>query len=138
MPQTRPAPVATCRTSSPAVHGGHGLTRLKAASGTRASPAARLCASPANASSTSSVTPAPYRATGQPGPGQVRPGGATIGRVLRPEYPIRTERLILRPFAESDLEDLHAFQSLPEVARYLYWEPRDREQVRQALLSMVR
>ncbi len=58
--------------------------------------------------------------------------------MLRPEYPIRTERLILRPFAESDLEDLHAFQSLPEVARYLYWEPRDREQVRQALLSMVR
>ena len=59
-------------------------------------------------------------------------------RMLRPDYPIRTQRLILRPFAESDLEDLHAIQSLPEVARYLYWEPRDREQVRLALLSMVR
>ena len=68
----------------------------------------------------------------------MRPGAATIGRVLRPDYPIRTKRLILRPFADSDLEDLHAFQSLPQVARYLYWEPRDREQVRQALLNMVR
>jgi RimJ/RimL family protein N-acetyltransferase len=58
--------------------------------------------------------------------------------VLRPDYPIRTQRLILRPFAETDLEDLHAFQSRPEVARYLYWEPRDREQVRQALSNMVR
>jgi RimJ/RimL family protein N-acetyltransferase len=58
--------------------------------------------------------------------------------VLRPDYPIKTRRLILRPFTESDLDDLYAIQSLPEVARYLYWEPRDREQVRQALLSMVR
>jgi RimJ/RimL family protein N-acetyltransferase len=58
--------------------------------------------------------------------------------VLRPDYPIKTRRLILRPFTEFDLEDLYAIQSLPEVARYLYWEPRDREQVRQALLSMVR
>jgi RimJ/RimL family protein N-acetyltransferase len=58
--------------------------------------------------------------------------------VLRPDYPIRTQRLILRPFAESDLEDLHAIQSRPEVARYLYWEPRDREEVRLALLNMVR
>ncbi|HEY2288627.1 MAG TPA: GNAT family N-acetyltransferase [Streptosporangiaceae bacterium] len=58
--------------------------------------------------------------------------------MLRPDYPIKTRRLILRPFTEFDLEDLYAIQSLPEVARYLYWEPRDREQVRQALLSMVR
>jgi RimJ/RimL family protein N-acetyltransferase len=58
--------------------------------------------------------------------------------VLRPDYPIRTPRLILRPFAESDLDDLHAIQSRPEVARYLYWEARDREEVRLALLNMVR
>jgi RimJ/RimL family protein N-acetyltransferase len=61
-----------------------------------------------------------------------------MDEVLRPDYPIQTQRLILRPFAESDLDDLYAMQSRPEVARYLYWEPRDREQVRQALLSMVR
>jgi RimJ/RimL family protein N-acetyltransferase len=61
-----------------------------------------------------------------------------VDEVLRPDFPISTKRLLLRPFAESDLDDVHAFQSLPEVARYLYWEPRDREQVRQALLAMAR
>ncbi|GII05543.1 GNAT family N-acetyltransferase [Planobispora takensis] len=53
--------------------------------------------------------------------------------MLKPEYPIRTERLLLRPYTPDDLEAMYAFQSLPEVTRYLYWGPRDREQVRQAL-----
>lgn len=51
----------------------------------------------------------------------------------RPDYPIVTRRLVIRPFVSEDLDHLHAMQSLPEVARYLYWEPRNREQVRQAL-----
>ena len=55
------------------------------------------------------------------------------GRVLKPSYPIRTDRLILRPFTPADLDALHAIQSLPEVSRYLYWEPRDAEQVRPLL-----
>jgi RimJ/RimL family protein N-acetyltransferase len=42
---------------------------------------------------------------------------------------IRTERLLLRRFSESDLDRLAAMQALPEVARYLYWEPATREQV---------
>jgi RimJ/RimL family protein N-acetyltransferase len=42
---------------------------------------------------------------------------------------IRTERLLLRRFRESDLDRLAAMQALPEVARYLYWEPATREQV---------
>lgn len=45
--------------------------------------------------------------------------------MLRPSYPIETERLSLRPFCQDDLEGLYAYQSLPEVARYLYWEPRN-------------
>ncbi|WP_326822746.1 GNAT family N-acetyltransferase [Streptosporangium sp. NBC_01756] len=53
--------------------------------------------------------------------------------MLKPSYPIRTQRLILRPFTFDDLTGLHAIHSLPEVARYLYLEPRDTEQVRQAL-----
>ncbi|GAA3133553.1 GNAT family protein [Planomonospora alba] len=53
--------------------------------------------------------------------------------VLEPAYPIRTERLLLRPFTPDDLDALHTIQSLPEVARYLYWGPRDREQTREAL-----
>ncbi|GAT71185.1 GNAT family N-acetyltransferase [Planomonospora sp. ID91781] len=53
--------------------------------------------------------------------------------MLKPAYPIRTERLLLRPFTPGDLDALHAVQSLPDVTRYLYWGPRDREQVREAL-----
>lgn len=53
--------------------------------------------------------------------------------MLRPDYPLRTERLDLRPFTTGDLDDLYAIQRLPQVARYLYWQPRSREQVREAL-----
>jgi RimJ/RimL family protein N-acetyltransferase len=45
--------------------------------------------------------------------------------VLKPAYPIYTARLILRPYRLEDLDDLHAIQADPQVARYLYWEPRD-------------
>ncbi|WP_030168650.1 GNAT family N-acetyltransferase [Spirillospora albida] len=45
--------------------------------------------------------------------------------MFKPPYPIETRRLTLRPFQEDDLDGLYAYQSLPEVARYLYWEPRD-------------
>ena len=40
-----------------------------------------------------------------------------------PEYPIKTERLVLRPFEARDFDDLHAYRSNPEVCRYLYGEP---------------
>ncbi|GAA3128757.1 GNAT family N-acetyltransferase [Streptosporangium carneum] len=58
--------------------------------------------------------------------------------MLKPSYPIRTERLILRPFASGDLDELHAIQSLPEVTRYLYWEPRELEQVAEALETRMK
>lgn len=57
----------------------------------------------------------------------------TLGGVFTPPYPITTPRLVLRPFAETDLDDLHAFHSLPEVARYLYWDARTREETKAAL-----
>jgi RimJ/RimL family protein N-acetyltransferase len=47
--------------------------------------------------------------------------------VLNPHYPIITERLCLRPFTAGDLEAVHAYESRPDVARYLYWHPRDRD-----------
>ncbi len=37
--------------------------------------------------------------------------------------PIKTARLVLRPFTAADEEDMLAFESLPEVARYLMTEP---------------
>jgi len=53
----------------------------------------------------------------------VTPGAATI----------ETARLTLRPFDVGDFDDLYAYQSRPDVARYLTWEARDRAQARQAL-----
>lgn len=53
--------------------------------------------------------------------------------MLRPDYPIKLDRLLLRPFAESDLDAVHAYQRLPEVARYLMWPPRNREQTAASL-----
>jgi len=49
--------------------------------------------------------------------------------MFKPEYPIRTERLLLRPYAAGDVDALYAYQRLPEVHRYLYTEPRTRSQV---------
>ena len=53
--------------------------------------------------------------------------------MLRPEYPIETERLLLRPYRAADIDVLHDIQSRPEVVRYLYWEPRTREKVEQVI-----
>jgi RimJ/RimL family protein N-acetyltransferase len=53
--------------------------------------------------------------------------------VLEPDYPIETERLLLRPFEPGDLEPLHAIHSRADVARWLYLEPRDEGEVREML-----
>jgi RimJ/RimL family protein N-acetyltransferase len=57
--------------------------------------------------------------------------------MLQLEAPIETERLRLRPFAMGDLDGLHAIQSLPEVARYLYWDARGREEVEPSLAQFI-
>ncbi|MQA80634.1 MAG: GNAT family N-acetyltransferase [Streptosporangiales bacterium] len=53
--------------------------------------------------------------------------------MISPSYPLRTERLELRPFTPGDLAGLHAIHSRPEVVRYLYWEPYDEEATRISL-----
>lgn len=54
-------------------------------------------------------------------------------RVLAPTYPISTDRLLLRPLTAEDVDDVLAYQSLPEVCRYVPAQPRNREQVVQWL-----
>ena len=49
--------------------------------------------------------------------------------MFEPEYPIRTERLLLRPFATGDVDALYAYHRLPEVHRYLYSQARSRAEV---------
>jgi RimJ/RimL family protein N-acetyltransferase len=52
------------------------------------------------------------------------------GRVkLAPVYPIRTARLLLRPLTESDVDDLVEYRSIPEVCRYVPFEPQSAEDV---------
>jgi len=58
--------------------------------------------------------------------------------MLRPEYPIVTERLELRPFTEADFEPLFAMYSRQDVTRYLYWSPRSHDEVRDALAVRLR
>lgn len=50
-----------------------------------------------------------------------------------PFLPIRTERLVLRPCAESDLDALLAYHSIPAVARYLRFHTWTREAGRRHL-----
>lgn len=49
--------------------------------------------------------------------------------------PVQTERLLLRPMTPDDAEALHAYQSLPQIARYQYWEPRSLEDIRGKLVE---
>ncbi len=58
--------------------------------------------------------------------------------MLRPEYPLLTPRLELRPFVAADLDGLFAIQSRPEVARYLYWDARGLNDVRTSLERKIK
>ena len=49
--------------------------------------------------------------------------------MLSPAYPIRTERLLLRPFTLEDIDDVSAYQSREDVCRYIPYPPRTRERV---------
>jgi RimJ/RimL family protein N-acetyltransferase len=43
--------------------------------------------------------------------------------------PVRTARLVLRAMTDDDVDDVHAYQSRPDVCRYLPFEPRARDEV---------
>ena len=51
--------------------------------------------------------------------------------------PLRTERLVLRPFTPEDEDSLYAFQSDPDAVRYVPYSPRTREQVAEVLLRKM-
>ena len=50
--------------------------------------------------------------------------------MLKPDFPLRTERLELRPFTTDDSDDAHVYMSDPAVVRFLYWQVRDHDEVR--------
>jgi RimJ/RimL family protein N-acetyltransferase len=45
---------------------------------------------------------------------------------LRPVYPVRTGRLLLRPLSVGDVDALLAYRSRPDVCRYVPFEPMTR------------
>ena len=57
--------------------------------------------------------------------------------MLRPDYPLTSARLMLRPYTETDFDDLYDIQSRPEVTRYLLFGTRDRDQVRESLQERI-
>ena len=50
-----------------------------------------------------------------------------------PDWPLRTDRLLLRPFAADDLGALHAIHSDEAVVRWLYNDPRTLNETRELL-----
>ncbi len=56
---------------------------------------------------------------------------------LRPDFPLRTERLDLRPHRMEDLDDLARFHGDPEVVRWIPWPQRDREATETALRAKL-
>jgi RimJ/RimL family protein N-acetyltransferase len=54
-----------------------------------------------------------------------------------PDWPIATERLLLRRYEPGDFEALHAIYSREEVARWLYDDPRDEAQTRELLARKI-
>ena len=53
--------------------------------------------------------------------------------MFTPDWPMLTERLLLRPFEEDDLQALYTMQSDEEVVRYLYQGVRSLDKVRTSL-----
>jgi RimJ/RimL family protein N-acetyltransferase len=58
--------------------------------------------------------------------------------VLKPDYPLTTARLILRPYTPDDFDALYDLQSRDEVTRFLLFDSRDHVQVRRSLEEKIR
>ncbi|GIF74792.1 GNAT family N-acetyltransferase [Asanoa siamensis] len=55
---------------------------------------------------------------------------------LHPTYPVRTERLLLRPLTTADTDALLAYRSRPDVCRYVPFEPMTPEVIADRLAGM--
>jgi len=56
---------------------------------------------------------------------------------LLPEYPLRTDRLFLRPFIRGDVDAVHAYRSREDVARYLLDGPLSRDECAMAVQQRI-
>jgi RimJ/RimL family protein N-acetyltransferase len=56
---------------------------------------------------------------------------------LSPDWPLETNRLILRPFVDGDFDAMHAMRSDAAVARYLYGDTLSAEETRNLLAQKI-
>ena len=47
---------------------------------------------------------------------------------IRPDYPLNTARLVLRPFSRGDVDAVYDYRSREDVARYLFDPPLSRDE----------
>eukprot|EP01035_Chromulina_nebulosa_P013237 gene13237-17594_t len=52
---------------------------------------------------------------------------------LKPWFPIRTDRLLLRPFTQGDFDAVHAYANDKAVIRFMDWGPNTLEETQAAL-----
>jgi RimJ/RimL family protein N-acetyltransferase len=55
--------------------------------------------------------------------------------VLRPDYPVTTPRLLIRPLTPADADGLLAYRSLPDICRYVPFEPQTRDELLERIAS---
>ncbi len=108
--------------------------------GSDASSESRKSSTPLQASATGSLRPRAgcnVAASTQRGWAGTRPPAALFGilhgMALYPTYPLCSPRLCLRPLGEPDVDSLVAYRSLPDVCRYVPFEPMDAAAVRERL-----
>jgi RimJ/RimL family protein N-acetyltransferase len=56
-------------------------------------------------------------------------GPGTHPGLLRPSYPLRTERLLLRPLVPGDVDAMLAYRGRLDVSRYVPFEPMSRDDI---------
>jgi RimJ/RimL family protein N-acetyltransferase len=56
---------------------------------------------------------------------------------LYPDYPIRTKRLLLRPFTRGDVDAVYGYRRREDVARYLFDVPLSREECALAVQQRI-
>src|SRR5581483_6556348 len=96
---------------------------------------ATSCSSSSPASRPNRSRPKRWASSARSGPTR----GGSLHRMTpgAPEWPLRTERLDLRPYRETDLEVFHAMRSDPEVVRYLSEDPLTLDESRERLAARL-
>jgi RimJ/RimL family protein N-acetyltransferase len=64
--------------------------------------------------------------------------GPRLDAPLRMTEPVRTERLMIRPYTADDLDDYADIQRRPDVVEYMFWPLRDREASKRHLAARRR